>query len=376
MKKKKVEKKKRKHVRDRDWSDEGKQENAFSHDLVKHRRAKITLREHVPGDDALPRDFEPNGTVVSHTKKWAFVRIGGDEVTCLIDERLKEHDCTLLAPGDRVLVEYEDDDAIVRGVAPRRTRLSRPEPTTGEREFEQVFAANVDILLIVAAAARPPFRAGLVDRFLIAAEMGGVTPILCLNKVDLMDEEPAELAGYRELGIRVVLTSCMDRTGLDDLRAAIRGKTCVVCGHSGVGKSSLLNALDKGLELTTQEVSDATDRGRHTTTSGRLYILPDGTQIIDTPGIRALGLWGVSTQELAWFFPEIAEAAQACKFRDCTHTHEPSCAVIAAFASGTVPRHRFDSYLRIRASLESDKNVTPGRMTAKYQGHRAAPRAE
>lgn len=370
MKKKKIEKKKRKHVRDRDWTDATKQEFAFSRDLVKHRRAKITLREHTAADDALPKDFEPNGTVISHSKKWAFVWIEDHIHTCLIDERLKEGESTLLAAGDRVLVEFEEEDAIVRGICPRRTRLSRPEPTTGDRQFEQVFAANVDVLLIVAAAARPPFRAGLVDRFLIAAELGGVTPILCLNKTDLADEEPPELAAYRELGIQVFKTSCLTGDGIQALRAALSGKTCVVCGHSGVGKSSMLNALHSSLDLHTQAISDATDRGRHTTSSATLYHFADNTRIIDTPGIRSLGLWGVSPAELAWFFPEIAEASQGCKFRNCTHTHEPHCAVLDAVAAATISHYRYDSYLRIRASLESDMNITPGRMTAKYVGHR------
>ena len=370
MKKKKIEKKKRKHVRDRDWTDTQKQEFAFSRDLVKHRRAKITLRENTSGDDGLPKDFEPNGTVISHSKKWAFVWIDDHIHTCLIDERLKEGESTLLAAGDRVLVEFEEEDALVRGIAPRRTRLSRPAPTTGDQLFEQVFAANVDVLLIVAAAARPPFRAGLVDRFLIAAELGGVTPILCLNKTDLADEEPPELAAYRELGIQVFKTSCLTGAGIQALRAALSGKTCVVCGHSGVGKSTMLNTLHTSLELHTQSISDSTDRGRHTTSSATLYHFADNTRIIDTPGIRSLGLWGVSPAELAWFFPEIAEASQGCKFRNCTHTHEPNCAVAASIESGAISRHRFDSYLRIRASLESDTNMTPGRMTAKYVGHR------
>lgn len=368
MKKKQVEKKKRKHVRERDWHDAQKHDFAFSRDQVKHRRATVKMREHVPGDDALPKDFTPNGTVISHTKKWAFVWLEDHIHTCIIDERLKERDCTLLAAGDQVLVEFEEEDAIVRGIAPRRTRLSRPEAGNHERQFEQVLAANVDVLLIVTAIKSPPFRAGLVDRFLIAAQLGGVAPVLCLNKIDLDDEEPAEVAAYRELGMQVFKTSCVSGAGIAELRAALTGKTCAVCGHSGVGKSSLLNALEPSLDLHTQEISTS-DRGRHTTTSGRLYTLSCGTRIIDTPGIRALGLWGVSPEELAWFFPEIAETAQACKFRNCTHTHEPHCAVVAAVESGELSRHRYDSYLRIRASLEADNKMTPGRMTAKYVGH-------
>jgi ribosome biogenesis GTPase len=128
-----------------------------------------------------------------------------------------------------------------------------------------------------------------------------------------------------------------------------------------------LNALDPQLEVLTQSVA-SDDRGRHTTSAGRLHKLANGTRIIDTPGIRALGLWEVSPVELAFYFSEIAEHAQGCRFRDCTHTHEPRCAVLAAVDAGGISRARFDSYLRIRASLESARNITPGRMTAKYQG--------
>lgn len=367
MKKKHLEKKKRKTVRERDW--EIKHEFAFSRDQVKHRRAKVKLRENADSDDALPKDFIPNGTVVTHTKKWATVLMGDAVHTCLIDERLKEHDSTLLAPGDAVLVEEEGKDRFVRGVAPRRTRLSRPEPGSEDHPFEQIFAANVDALVIVAATTRPPFRAGLVDRFLIAAQIGGVEPVLCLNKIDLVEEEPAELTAYRELGVKVFKVSCLAGRGLEPLRDYLGGKTCVVCGHSGVGKSSLLNALDPTLDLNTQEVSTS-DRGRHTTTGGRLHDLACGIRIIDTAGIRSLGLWEVSATELSFFFPELAEAAQGCKFNDCTHTHEPGCAVLASLEADTLSRHRFDSYLRIRSSLESHDGMTPGRMTAKYVGHR------
>jgi len=368
MKKKKLEKKRRSTTRERNW--EGKHEHAFSRDLARHRKAQVTLREHVAGDDALPKDFEPNALVVSHSKRWAFVLMEGREQLCIIDERLRADDATLLVPGDRVLVEFEGDDALVRGIAPRTTRLSRPAPGDRETPFEQVFAANLEVLLVVASAASPPFRPGLVDRFLIAAQVGGVTPLLCLNKVDLVDDEPAELASYRALGIQVFKTSCQTREGLDELREALGGKLCVVCGHSGVGKSSLVNALDPNLAVHTQEVSQSTDRGRHTTTNGRLYELAGGIRIIDTPGIRALGLWEVSPESLAFYFPEIAEAAAGCKFRNCTHVHEPECAVLAGVAQGAISGPRFESYRRIRASLESDTGVTPGRMAAKFIGEK------
>jgi ribosome biogenesis GTPase len=260
-----------------------------------------------------------------------------------------------------VLVEFEGDDAFVRGVAARRTTLSRP-AGDHDRIARQVIAANIDLIVVVAAAAQPPFRPGLVDRFLIAAEIGGVEPVLCLNKADLAPEEPSELQIYRDLGMRVCVTSCVDGRGLDALRGMISGRFSVFAGHSGVGKSSLLNALDPALRVHTQEVSGQTLRGRHTTTAGRLYELGENARVIDTPGIRSLGLWRVTPAESAYYFPELAEASMDCKYRNCTHTHEPDCAVKTAVSAGRIKQGRYDSYCRVRASLESDNNITPGRM--------------
>jgi ribosome biogenesis GTPase len=367
MKKKKLEKKKRTTVRERDWATH--HEQAFSHDLVKHRRALSKLSETAmaAGTAALPSQFTPNATLISHSKKWAFVQTdaaaGTDacDLICLIDERLHEGEESLLASGDRVLVEFEGDDAFVRGVAARRTTLSRP-AGDHDRIARQVIAANIDLIVVVAAAAQPPFRPGLVDRFLIAAEIGGVEPVLCLNKADLAPEEPSELQIYRDLGMRVCVTSCVDGQGLDALRGMISGRFSVFAGHSGVGKSSLLNALDPALRVHTQEVSGQTLRGRHTTTAGRLYELGENARVIDTPGIRSLGLWRVTPAESAYYFPELAEASMDCKYRNCTHTHEPDCAVKTAVSAGRIKQGRYDSYCRVRASLESDNNITPGRM--------------
>lgn len=364
MKKKKLEKKRRSTVRSKDW--ESTHENAFTHDRVRHRRAQVSLPDRPADEPAYRDDFTPNGTVMAHSKKWAFVEVDGVEAVCIIDERMRESGSTLLAPGDRVLVEWEEAQPIVRAIAPRRTKLSR-HAGDHSRVAEQVLAANVDVLLVVAAAAQPPFRPGLVDRYLIAAQVGGVSPVLCINKMDLVAAPPEEIALYHDLGIEVFLTSCETGGGLDALRARLAGATTVLSGHSGVGKSSLLNALDPELEILTQSVSQSTDKGRHTTSAARLYTLRDGIRIIDTPGIRALGLWDVSALELAYYFPEIAEHAAACKFRNCTHTHEPGCAVLAAVASGDIAAARLASYFRIRASMESDRNITPGRMSPRTE---------
>ena len=346
--------KKRKGARERDWGT--KHETAFSRDLVRHLRAIPSVTDAAP-KAPLPDAFTPNATVISHTKKWAFVERDGKEALCRIDERLSAARGSLLAAGDRVLVEDEGDTAFVRAIAERHTWLSRPAKRGGR---EQVLAANVDLLLVIAAAADPTFKPGLVDRFLIAASVGGVTPILVLNKMDLVAAPPETAALYPALGVEMHCVSAETGHGLDALRARLAQQTSVLAGHSGVGKSTLVNALDPRLRVLTADVSAYSGRGRHTTTGARMYALQAGIRIIDTPGIRALGLWDVSPAEVARYYPDLAEHAARCRFRDCTHTHEPGCAVLGAVEAGDIAQARYASYLRVRGSLEDARGNTPG----------------
>lgn len=339
--------KKKKRVRTRDWTEE--HEFAFTHDRAKHRRGE-TVPDSIIQKGFQPTTADPNALVVSHSGQWAFVKIDGRDRLCLIDEKLMEGTSTLLAPGDRVRVEPEGDEWFVRGIAERRTKLSRL-ALDRSRLTEQLIAVNVDVLVIVASAAQPRFKPGLVDRYLIAADFGDVTPVLCVNKMDLVDAEPNGVAQYRELGLPVFTTSCKTGDGIDALSEALRAKLSVFAGHSGVGKSSLLIAMDPTLDIETREVSEATEKGRHTTAASRMYELPGGIRIIDTPGVKKLGVWGVPLEELAYYFPEMDRLAPECHFRNCTHTHEPDCAVRQAVEAGEIPRLRYNSYLRIRDSL-------------------------
>ncbi len=343
--------KKKIRVRQRDWESDA--DSSFTHDLKRHRRTDTLLSDSAPTPD-IPEDFEPNGIVIAHSKKWAFVLVDGAEVRCRISDYLQEGDSTILAAGDRVLVQVdsaEEREPTVVAIAPRRTRLSRL-AIEHSHVSEQVIAANVDVLVAVATAVKPAFKQGLVDRYLIAAEVGGVEPLLCMNKSDLVEHELPVIATYRELGIRVITTSCVTGEGIGDLRSALENRVSVFAGQSGVGKSTLLNALEPDLDIATREVSRSTEKGRHTTTVSRLYDLPGDIRVIDTPGIRQLGLWEVSPEEVAYYFPEIADEGSRCKFRDCTHTHEPGCAVLAVVEAGGIDKRRYDSYLRIRRSIE------------------------
>jgi len=341
-------KKRKKRVRTRDWT-EG-HEYSFTHDRAVHRRAD-TVPDSILDKGFQPTTTDPNATVISHSGQWAFVKMhDGARRTSVIDDKLIEGKASLLAPGDEVRVEGDGADWFLRGIAERRTKLSRL-ALDQARVSEQLIAVNVDLLVVVASARHPRFKPGLVDRYLIAAYVGGVEPILCLNKMDLVKAEPAEAALYRDIGLPVFATSCETGQGLNALRVALRGQLSVFAGHSGTGKSSLLNAMDPALDIEVQKVSDLNEKGRHTTTASTLYELAEGIRIIDTPGARKLGVWGVSPQELAFYFPEMERLAPDCHFRDCTHTHEPDCAVLRAVETGEIPRLRYDSYLRIRDSL-------------------------
>lgn len=342
--------KKKNRVRQKDWSEDD--ENTFSHDLRRHRRTD-TLLTNPQSEIDLPTDFEPNALVISHSKKWAFIqRDDSDQVeTCPIHPDLGDRKSTVVAAGDRVLVEDIEDGPLLIGVAPRRSKLSRL-AIEHSHVNEQIFAANIDLLVIVVSAAKPAIKQGLIDRYLICAEDGNVSPILCINKMDLVDSEPELAQFYRDIDIPVILTSCEDNSGIDELKDHLKGKWSIFAGHSGVGKSTLLNQLSPDLDIDTREVSLHNEKGKHTTTLSSLYRLDDDIHIVDTPGIRQLGLWNVSPEEVSFYFPEIADLAQSCKFRDCTHTHEPHCAVQQALEENTLNKSRFNSYLRIRADLE------------------------
>jgi len=249
--------------------------------------------------------------------------------------------------GDEVEVLVDSDGSVtIEKVHPRRSQVVRRGPG-GRRP--KIVAANVDRLVVVMAATRPEPRQALVDRLLVIGEANGLEPVLVLNKADLRDvEDPAGVADllvlYRGLGYEVLLTSAKDGRGLDLLKQILCKGTSALVGPSGVGKSSLLNAIQPGLDLRIGELSQRQGRGRHTTVSGRLIPLDCGGRVADTPGFSDVGVWGVEPQELEGCFPEFAPFRNECRFRGCTHLHEPGCRVLEALAEGEIDPGRMSSY--------------------------------
>lgn len=266
-----------------------------------------------------------------------------------------------LAVGDRVTFE-EDPHApgragLITGKLPRRTGFVR---WNKKREAPQSIAANIDLVVCVTTPLSPPFRPRFVDRVLVAAAEGGAHPVILLNKLDLgMPEETVErLAYYEEMGYELIAVSAKTGAGLDELKARLRGRTAVFVGQSGVGKSTLMNALVPGLAQTTREISRKYDRGTHTTTHAVMvpYDACGGdaavSAIIDTPGIREIELYGIEPDELEGYFPDFAPFLGTCGYLPCTHRQEPECAVRAAVEEGEIHDDRYESYLRMFEHLE------------------------
>jgi ribosome biogenesis GTPase / thiamine phosphate phosphatase len=253
----------------------------------------------------------------------------------------------VVAAGDFVMFRpVSPEEGIIERVEPRRSVLSR-----ATRGRQHILVANADQLLIVGSAAEPYLKPNLLDRFLISAHQTGLRPLICINKVDLID--PASLAPlvgtYSQMGYRVLLLSATTGFGIDRLRHELAGRSSVIAGQSGVGKSSLLNAVDSNLVLRTGAVSSETQKGKHTTTTARLWPLSSGGYVIDTPGIRQFQLWDVIPAEVAAYFRDLRPYINHCRFPNCTHTHESNCAVKNAVADGWLDLRRYESYCQLFA---------------------------
>ncbi len=309
--------------------------------------------------EGIPR----RGRVLEGTGRWWLVELeepAGELLECTVAGTLvaPEESPTLIAVGDVVECLRTEESApgglpqgMIVMVHPRRTKLARYRRREGK---EQVIASNVDQLIILQAVAQPPYDRFLIDRYLIAAEKGDLQPVLCINKLDLgsADQVREELRYYAEvLGIRLILCSAQTGEGIDELRAVLTGKTSVLSGPSGVGKSTLTNLLLGSNVQQVGPISPKLGQGRQTTTMARMFRLPGGGYIIDTPGIRELTIWELTREELPAYFPDFEPWAQECAYQPCSHIHEPDCAVRSAAARGQIDPVRYEHYCRLWHSL-------------------------
>ncbi len=319
------------------------------------------------------------GVVYRKTLGHYTVRVNGRDIDCVLSSRLRKQliypiaDPTSLrhrvrevkevehidpvAIGDRVrFIPAGEDTGMINDVLPRELVLSRPAPVPGQRVFQQVIVSNVDLVVPVFATSNPTPKWRLLDRYLVSAEASGLPALIVITKLDLAGrnrklEEALDI--YHRIGYKICRVSSVTAEGLDELKALLAGRRSVLIGKSGVGKTSLLNALQPGLGLRVRAVSQGDQgKGRHTTTHLEMFDLDFGGALVDTPGMREFGLWDVSDDDLALFFPEMADYVGQCKFRlSCRHDEEPGCAIREAVMDGKISPQRYQSYMQLGREL-------------------------
>jgi ribosome biogenesis GTPase len=276
----------------------------------------------------------------------------GETISASLRGRLKQGAYDKLAVGDDVIVEQEAHDGAwsIVEILPRRSKLARRAPGGGPGE--RVVAANIDQVVVVFAIAEPEPHVRMLDRFLVIAEGNDLPSRVVVNKIELAPGPPTLFREYERIGYPVHYTSVKRGDGLRELKDVLRGRVSAFSGPSGVGKSSLLNAMFPGLNLRVGEISRSVMKGRHTTVGADLHPLPETGYVVDTPGLREVGVWGLDARELDRCFPEMRPLLEECRFGDCTHRVEPGCAVRTGVESGAVSRERYESYLKLRKELE------------------------
>ena len=297
-------------------------------------------------------DRKFTATVVRATGSWYDVLHDGETVRCRIRGRLRLKGVRSTNPvvvGDEVACEADEGgDYVIADILPRRNYVIRRASNLSKESH--IIAANVDQALLMASLRSPETPTEFVDRFLVTCEAYKVPVTILLSKLDLQDAEAvAEFrAVYEGAGYRVLEVSVREGRGVEEVRELLAGRTTLVSGNSGVGKSTLIQAIDPSLDIRTGEISESHHRGRHTTTFSTMYPLAGGGAVIDTPGIKGFGLIDIDEAELWHYFPEMMRVAPACRFYNCTHTHEPGCAVTEAVKAGEIAWPRYESYLKIR----------------------------
>lgn len=359
--------------REKGWTRDFREDSEQNYHSTERIRAKgdLSRKRTIITDQKTDGDSQPDDTImpsidVSQCQLGRVVRVhglqnvvmteDGTEYRCTVRRVLKNlsiDERNVVTTGDKVWIQTAaNQEGVIEKIEPRYGILTRK-----SWKREHVLVANVDQLVIVAALAEPYLKPHLIDRYLVAASMGQLQPVICLNKADLVNQGDFQsiLGLYRQIGIPTILTSATTQTGIEELKDLLKDRQTVFSGQSGVGKTSLLNAIQPGLELLVREVSETNQKGKHTTTTAELIKLHFGGWVVDTPGIRQFDLWNVVPPELDGHFPEFRPFVAACGFPGCSHLQEENCAVKQAVEEGWIDPQRYYSYCGIYQGTESQE---------------------
>ena len=294
------------------------------------------------------------GLIIKAQSGFFTVETGQGFTVCQLRGKLKQGRATgdIAAIGDRVRITVLADGAgVIEEVEERERAIVRLDPRP-QGEYQQVLLANPDQALFVFACAHPHPKLKMLDRYLVIAEKQKVPPVIVANKIDLVEDPQKLFSVYESIGYRVLYTSTKLSAGLDDLKNVLTNKISALAGPSGVGKSSLLNEIQPGLGLAVNEISMAMKKGKHTTVTRQMFPHNGGGYVADTPGWKSLALWDTEPEEVDAYFPELRDLVPHCQFSDCTHIHEPGCAVLVALSEGKIHPERYESYLRLRSGKD------------------------
>jgi len=305
-------------------------------------------------DNILVNEATLQGLIIKAQSGFFTVETRQGFIVCQLRGKLKQGKAVgdLAAVGDKVRVTVlADGSGVIEKVEERERAIVRLDPRP-QGDYQQVLLANPDQAVFVFACAHPNPKLKMLDRFLVIAEKQKIPSIIVANKIDLVDDAAKIFGLYETIGYSVLYTSTKTGAGIEELKSVLTGKISAFAGPSGAGKSSLLNAMQPGLGLAVNEISKAMDKGKHTTVTRELFPLEGGGYVADTPGWKSLALWDTEPEEIDGYFPELRELVQHCQFNDCTHTHEPGCAVLSALDEGKIHLERYQSYLRLRSGKD------------------------